>query len=144
MSAPQGPLENPEVRFEVEDIRATPVLKFLVGLAITCVVVALLLVVFYRGMRSYVAGLQPPPPHMKFEEARRARGSPPAGEAPARPRRPSGPQEDAIAHHLRLGGQGPGGGAHPGGGGDAAPRRARPAAHRSRAEPPPVAKGKAK
>lgn len=71
MTAPQGPLENPEVRFEAEDIRATPVLKFLVGLAITCVVVALLLVAFYRGMRSYVADLQPPPPHMKFEADRR-------------------------------------------------------------------------
>jgi hypothetical protein len=67
-------MENPEVRFETEDIRATPVLRFLVGLAITCVVVALLLVGFYRGMRSYVAGLQPPPPHMKFEEARKPAG----------------------------------------------------------------------
>jgi hypothetical protein len=74
MSAPKGKLENPEVRFEVEDIRATPVLKFLVGLAVTCVVVALLLVAFYRGMRSYVAGLQPPPPHMKFEADRKAAG----------------------------------------------------------------------
>lgn len=74
MSVPQSPLENPDVRFEVEDIRATPVLKFLVGLAITCVVVALLLVAFYRGMRSYVASLQPPPPHMTFEAARKPSG----------------------------------------------------------------------
>jgi hypothetical protein len=50
-----------------------PFLKFW-WVAITCVVVALLLVAFYRGMRSYVAGLQPPPPHMKFEEARRPAG----------------------------------------------------------------------
>jgi hypothetical protein len=69
-----GPLENPEVRFEVEDIRATPVLRFLVGLAITCVVVAFLLVAFYRGMRSYVASVQPPPPHMSFENDRQASG----------------------------------------------------------------------
>lgn len=69
-----GPLENTGVRFEKEDIRATPVLKFLVGLAITCVVVAFLLVAFFRGMRSYVAGLQPPPPHMKFEADRTAPG----------------------------------------------------------------------
>ena len=81
MSAPHDKLENPEVRFEVEDIRATPVLKFLVGLAITCVVVALLLVGFYRGMRSYVASLQPPPPHMRFE-ADRAPSGPLLQEAP--------------------------------------------------------------
>jgi hypothetical protein len=74
MSAPHGPLENPEVRFEKQDIRATPVLQFLVALAITCVVVAFLLVAFYRGMRSYVAGLQPPPPHMKFDQSRMAPG----------------------------------------------------------------------
>lgn len=70
----QGPLENPEIRFETEDIRATPVLKFLVGLAVTCVVVAFLLLAFYRGMRSYVAGRQPPPPHMTFEADRKASG----------------------------------------------------------------------
>jgi hypothetical protein len=63
-------LENPDVKFESEDIRATPVLKFLVGLAVTCVVTAFLLVAFYRGMRSYVAGLQPPPPHMQFQAGR--------------------------------------------------------------------------
>jgi hypothetical protein len=74
MSAPHVPLENPEVRFEEEDIRATPVLKFLVGLAVTCVIVAFLLVAFYRGMRSYVAGLQPPPPHMRFDANRTAPG----------------------------------------------------------------------
>jgi hypothetical protein len=72
MSAPHAPLSNPEVRFEKADIRATPVLKFLLGLAVTCVVVAFLLVAFYRGMRSYVAGLQPPPPHMTFEPDRTA------------------------------------------------------------------------
>jgi len=82
MSAPHDKLENPEVRFEVEDIRATPVLKFLVALAITCVVVALLLVAFFRGMRSYVASLQPPPPHMKFE-ADRAPSGPMLQEKPA-------------------------------------------------------------
>jgi hypothetical protein len=76
------PLQNPDVRFEVEDIRATPVLKFLVGLAITCVVVAFLLVAFYRGMRSYVADRQPPPPHMSFEADRRA-GTPMLQENPA-------------------------------------------------------------
>ena len=74
MSAPPPPLENPEVRFEREDIRATPVLKFLVALAVTCVVVAFLLAAFYRGMRSYVAERQPPPPHMTFEPDRSAPG----------------------------------------------------------------------
>ncbi len=72
MSAPRDVLENPDVRFEKEDIRATPVLKFLVGIAVTTVVVCLLLFGFYRGMRSYVADLQPEPPHMKFEENREA------------------------------------------------------------------------
>ena len=71
MSAPNG-LSNPDVQFEKEDIRATPVLKFLVGIAITSVVVCLLLLGFYRGMRSYVANLQPEPPHMRFEENRDA------------------------------------------------------------------------
>ena len=71
MSAPNG-LSNPDVQFEKEDIRATPVLKFLVGIAITSVVVCLLLLGFYRGMRSYVAALQPEPPHMRFEENREA------------------------------------------------------------------------
>ena len=72
MSAPKEALENPDVRFEKEDIRATPVLKFLVGIAVTTVVVCLLLLGFYRGMRSYLADLQPEPPHMKFEENREA------------------------------------------------------------------------
>ena len=71
MSAPNTPT-NPDVQFEKEDIRATPVLKFLVGIAITSVVVCLLLLGFYRGMRSYVAALQPEPPHMRFEENREA------------------------------------------------------------------------
>ena len=71
MSAPNPPT-NPDVQFEKEDIRATPVLKFLVGIAVTSVVVCLLLLGFYRGMRSYVAGLQPEPPHMRFEESRQA------------------------------------------------------------------------
>jgi hypothetical protein len=74
MAEAPRPLENPDVRFEVEDIRATPVLKFLVGLALTCVVVAFLLVAFYRGMRSYIAARQPPPPHMAFEADRKATG----------------------------------------------------------------------
>jgi len=68
-----GP-RNPEVAFEREDIRATPVLRFLVGIAITTTVVCLLLLAFYRGMRSYVASLQPPPPHMKFEPRREPAG----------------------------------------------------------------------
>ena len=63
---------NPDVQFEKEDIRATPVLKFLVGIAVTSVVVCFLLLGFYRGMRSYVAGMQPEPPHMRFEENRDA------------------------------------------------------------------------
>jgi len=66
MSAPREVLENPDVQFEKEDIRATPVLKFLVGIAITSVVTCLLLLGFYRGMRTYVAERQPPPPHMTF------------------------------------------------------------------------------
>ena len=72
MNAPKEVLENPDVRFEKEDIRATPVLKFLVGIAVTTVVVCLLLLAFYRGMRSYVADLQPEPPHMRFEANREA------------------------------------------------------------------------
>lgn len=71
MSEQRG-LSNPDVQFEKEDIRATPVLKFLVGIAITSVVVCALLLGFYRGMRSYVAGMQPEPPHMRFEEDRGA------------------------------------------------------------------------
>lgn len=71
MSTAGGP-SNPDVQFEKEDIRATPVLRFLVGIAITSVVVCFLLLAFYRGMRSYVAGLQPEPPHMKFEDERQA------------------------------------------------------------------------
>ena len=71
MSAPNPPT-NPDVQFEKEDIRATPVLQFLVAIAITSVVVCLLLLGFYRGMRSYVAALQPEPPHMRFEESREA------------------------------------------------------------------------
>jgi hypothetical protein len=82
MAEAPRPLENPDVRFEVEDIRATPVLKFLVGLALTCVVVAFLLVAFYRAMRSYVAAQQPPPPHMAFEADRKATG-PALQESPA-------------------------------------------------------------
>jgi hypothetical protein len=70
MAAPHGALENPDVKFEKEDIRATPVLKFLAGLAVTCVVVAFLLLWFYGAMRSYVAGLQPTPPHMTFDAKR--------------------------------------------------------------------------
>jgi hypothetical protein len=61
---------NPEIRFEKEDIRATPVLKFLVGIAITSVVVCFLLLAFYRGMRSFIAARQPPEPHMRFEADR--------------------------------------------------------------------------
>jgi len=95
MSAPHGPLENPEVRFEKQDIRATPVLQFLVGLAVTCVVVAFLLVAFYRGMRSYVAGLQPPPPLMKFEASRTAPG-PVLQDKPTPDLRAFRAQEDAI------------------------------------------------
>ena len=71
VSAPGAP-SNPDVQFEKEDVRATPVLKFLVGIAITSVVVCVLLLGFYRGMRSYVADLQPEPPHMKFEDQRQA------------------------------------------------------------------------
>jgi hypothetical protein len=70
MSALHEVAENPDVQFEPEDIRATPVLKFLVGIAVTSVVTCLLLLGFYRGMRSYVAARQPPPPHMTFEESR--------------------------------------------------------------------------
>jgi hypothetical protein len=72
--APGGPPRNPEIAFEREDIRATPVLRFLVGIAVTTTVVCFLLLAFYRGMRSYVAGLQPPPPHMKFEADRQPEG----------------------------------------------------------------------
>jgi hypothetical protein len=61
---------NPAVRFEREDIRATPVLNFLVGIAVTTVVVCFLLFGFYRGMRSFIAARQPPPPHMQFEASR--------------------------------------------------------------------------
>jgi hypothetical protein len=81
MTAPKGALENPDVSFEKEDIRATPVLKFLVGLAVTCVVVAFLLLWFHGAMRSYVAGLQPTPPHMTFD-AKRAPVGPPLQEHP--------------------------------------------------------------
>jgi hypothetical protein len=95
MTPPKGALENPEVRFEKEDIRATPVLRFLVGLALTCVVVALLLVAFFLGMRSYVAGLQPPPPHMKFEADRKPTG-PVLQERPARDLASVRSEEDAI------------------------------------------------
>jgi len=65
---------NPEIAFEREDIRATPVLRFLVGIAVTTTVVCFLLLAFYKGMRSYVASLQPPPPHMKFEADRQPDG----------------------------------------------------------------------
>jgi hypothetical protein len=65
---------NPDVKFETEDIRATPVLKFLVGLAVTCVVVAVLLYWFHNAMRAYVAALQPPPPHMRFDPERKPVG----------------------------------------------------------------------
>jgi hypothetical protein len=71
MSAPDAS-SNPDVQFEKEDIRATPVLKFLVGIAVTSVVTCFLLLAFYRGMRSYVAARQPEPPHMRFEEDREA------------------------------------------------------------------------
>ena len=71
MSEPNA-ATNPDVQFEKEDIRATPVLKFLVGIALTSVAICLLLLAFYRGMRSYVAARQPEPPHMKFEEQREA------------------------------------------------------------------------
>ena len=96
-ASPHDKVENPDVRFEVEDIRATPVLKFLVGLAITCVVVALLLVAFYRGMRSYVAGLQPPPPHMQFEDTRRPPG-PLLQDRPVSDLRALRAEEDAALH----------------------------------------------
>ena len=61
---------NPAVRFEQEDIRATPVLRFLIGISITTVVVCFLLLAFYRAMRSHLAARQPPPPHMQFAKDR--------------------------------------------------------------------------
>jgi hypothetical protein len=67
---PESGTRNEDVAFEREDIRATPVLRFLVGIAVTTTVVCFLLLGFYRGMRSYVASQQPPPPHLKFEERR--------------------------------------------------------------------------
>jgi len=42
MSEPNAS-SNPDVQFEKEDIRATPVLKFLVGIAVTSVVTCFLL-----------------------------------------------------------------------------------------------------
>ena len=65
MSEPNA-TENPDVAFEKEDVRATPILQFLVGLAVTTVVVAFLLYGFYGAMSAYVASQQPAPPHMKF------------------------------------------------------------------------------
>lgn len=67
---PESGTRNDDVAFEREDIRATPVLRFLVGIAVTTTVVCFLLLGFYRAMRSYVANQQPPPPHLKFEEKR--------------------------------------------------------------------------
>jgi hypothetical protein len=82
--------ENPDVAFEKADVRATPILKFLIGIAVTTVVVAFLLYGFYGAMRAYVAAQQPPAPHLTF----------PADRQPPRPRLQDVPLKDV--HELRA------------------------------------------
>jgi len=62
---------HPDIDFERTDIRGTPVLRFVIALAITMVVVGFLLLAFYRAMASYLAARQPPPPILQFEEERK-------------------------------------------------------------------------
>ena len=60
-----------DVQFEKTDIRGTPVLRFVIALGFAIAAVVGLLLFLYRGLASYLASLQPPPPIMQFEADRR-------------------------------------------------------------------------
>jgi hypothetical protein len=57
--------ENPEVRFETRDVRATAILKFAVYLLLATISVLFLMQRLYVAFARYEASRQPPPPIMQ-------------------------------------------------------------------------------
>ncbi len=64
--------ENPDVRFEEKDIRASAILKFAVYLLIATIAVLFLMQRLYLAFARYEANQQPPPPIMQTAPGRQA------------------------------------------------------------------------
>ena len=59
-----GRPEHADVSFEAQDVKASPIVKFLLGLGITVVLSFLLSLGVYKGLKSYWTGSYEPPAPM--------------------------------------------------------------------------------